>query len=179
MQPQQATYQQPAANPAFEQPAPAVQAAPAAPAVQAAPAAQAVPQTTGNKQYPWLRGGENVRMEVKGLLGFSASNPIVRIMVSLMLTIMAICGFRQKATMVVTNQRLVIDTRAYALWVVEKGSDAITIFRADDIVTGYNSSLLIFKKRYIEVGGYQIGVNRNHTQADLENMSVMIQEVLN
>jgi len=99
-------------------------------------------------------------------------------LMSIIALIMAIFGFRNKATLVVTDRRVVLDTRAYSLWILEKGSDTTTINKAALLTTGYNSTLFIFKKRYIAVDGIQIGVKRSFSQSDLEEMAIMIGEVL-
>jgi len=138
----------------------------------------AAPQTISVKGHTWLQQGEQVRLKVDGILGFSSPNPLLRAFMSIAIALMAIIGFRNKASLIITDRRVVLDTRAYSLWVLEKGSDTTTIVKASTITTGYNSSLFIFKKRYISVDSIEIGVKRNFTQGDLEAMSQMIKQVL-
>ena len=91
---------------------------------------------------------------------------------------MAICGFKQKAKLIVTNKRTIVDVRNYSLWVLEKGIDTITINKANLITTGYNSSLFIFKKRYISIDNILIGADRKYSQIDIESASSQIQLVV-
>ena len=176
--PQQPTYAQQPATTAYAQPA--AVAAPVAPAPAAAPMAattQTVAVTAGG-EFSWLAPGEVISKKVTGLLGFSSPNPILRIVMALMTLIMAICGFRMKATFIVTNQRVVLDTRSFSLWILENGSDTTTITKASSITTGYNSSFFIFKKRYIAVDAMMIGVKRSYSQTELEDMAALIKNHL-
>ena len=140
--------------------------------------AAAAPQPISSGGYTWMEQGEQVRLKVDGLLGFSSPNPILRMVMSISITLSAIIGFRKKASLIVTDRRVVLDTRSYSFWVLEKGSDTTTVVKANSITTGYNASLFIFKKRYISVDSIEIGAKRNFTQGDLEAMSQMIKHVL-
>ena len=164
----------------IQHPSPQPQAAPAyaQPVAQAAPQAAAPQQHVSSGGYSWLQHGEQVKLKVDGILGFSSPNPLLRMFMSIMITLMAIIGFRNKASLIVTDRRVVLDTRAYSLWILEKGSDTTTIAKATHITTGYNSSLFIFKKRYIAIDNIEIGCKRNFTQGDLEAMSQLIEQVL-
>ena len=176
--PQQPTYAQQPATTAYAQPA--AVAAPVAAAPAAAPMAattQTVAVTAGG-EFSWLAPGEVISKKVTGLLGFSSPNPILRIVMALMTLIMAICGFRMKATFIVTNQRVVLDTGSFSLWILENGSDTTTITKASSITTGYNSSFFIFKKRYIAVDAMMIGVKRSYSQTELEDMAALIKNHL-
>jgi hypothetical protein len=182
MQPPQQQYAQPAAQPQYaQQVAAPVAAAPVAfEPVAAAPAAgqMAVNVPTGKGNYKWLASGETVITEITGLLGFTSPNPMVRMLVGLMRLIAAILGSREKASLVITNNRVVIDVRKFSFYILETGCDTITITRSSMITTGFNSSLLIFKKRYIAIDGNLIGVKSGASQQDLEAMSVVLQGVL-
>ena len=149
---------------------------PAAP-IHAQPTA-AAPQAISSGGYTWMEQGEQIRLKVDGILGFSSPNPLLRMFMSIAITLSAIFGFRKKASLIVTDRRVVLDTRAFSLWVLEKGSDTTTIIKANSVTTGYNASLFIFKKRYIAVDSIEIGAKRNFTQRDLEAMSQMIKQVL-
>mgnify|MGYP003975120337 FL=1 len=138
----------------------------------------ATPQNVPTGGFTWLQQGEQVKLKVDGILGFSSPNPLLRMFMSIMIALMAIIGFRNKASLIVTDRRVVLDTRAYSLWILEKGSDTTTIVKATNITTGYNSSLFIFKKRYISIDSIEIGTKRNFTQSDLETMSHLIEQVL-
>jgi len=181
MQPPQQQYAQPAAQPQYAQPA--AQPQYAQPAAQPQYAQQAAGQMavnvpTGKGNYKWLASGETVITEVTGLLGFTSPNPLTRMLVGLMRMIAAILGSREKASLVVTNNRVVIDVRKFSFYILETGCDTITITKSSTITTGFNSSLLIFKKRYIAIDGNLIGVKSGASQQDLEAMSVVLQGVL-
>ena len=170
-----AHYAQPAAQP-VQHAAPDVAAAPVA--VAPATGQMAVNVTRTKNNYKWLASGETVVSDVSGLLGFVSPNPLLRTIIAITRTFAAICGFREKASLVVTNNRVVVDVRKYILWVIESGCDTITINKANEILTGYNSTLLIFKKRYISVDNYLIGVKGKVTQQDLEGMSTVLQSMI-
>ena len=103
-------------------------------------------RVVNSNEYSWLSKGEIIKSEIHGILEYTSPNPILRMINSLVLLFMAICGFKQKAKLIVTNKRTIVDVRNYSLWVLEKGIDTITINKANLITTGYNSSLFIFKK---------------------------------
>jgi len=182
MQAPQQQYAQPAAQPQYAQQAAApVAAAPVTLApVAVAPAAgqMVVNVPTGKGNYKWLASGETVITEVTGQLGFTSPNPLTRMLVGIMKVVAAICGSREKASLVVTNNRVVIDVRKISFYILETGCDTITINKCSTITTGFNSSLLIFKKRYIAVDGNLVGVKSGASQQDLEAMSVVLQGVL-
>jgi len=178
--PQQPAYAQQPATTAYAQPA-AVAAPTQIPASVAAAPMAATTQTiavTAGGEFSWLAPGEVISKKVTGLLGFSSPNPLLRMVMALMTLIMAICGFRMKATFIVTNQRVVLDTRSFSLWILENGSDTTTITKASSITTGYNSSFFIFKKRYIAVDAMMIGVKRSYSQTELEDMAALIKNHL-
>jgi hypothetical protein len=54
----------------------------------------------------------------------------------------------------------------------------VNVIRADAITTGFNSTLLIFKKRYISIDNMVIGTDRKFSQTTLENAALNIGKVL-
>ena len=135
-------------------------------------------RVVNSNEYSWLSKGEIIKSEIHGILEYTSPNPILRMINSLVLLFMAICGFKQKAKLIVTNKRTIVDVRNYSLWVLEKGIDTITINKANLITTGYNSSLFIFKKRYISIDNILIGADRKYSQIDVEAASSQIQLVV-
>ena len=135
-------------------------------------------RVVNSNEYSWLSKGEIIKSEIHGILEYTSPNPILRMINSLMLLIKAICGFKQKAKLIVTNKRTIVDVRNYSLWVLEKGIDTITINKATLITTGYNSSLFIFKKRYISIDNILIGADRKFSQIDVELAASQIQLIV-
>ena len=60
-----------------------------------------------------------------------------------------------------------MDIRNYSLYFFESGTDMINVNRASTITTGFNSTLLIFKKRYISIDNMTIGTDRKFPQKAL------------
>ena len=150
----------------------AAPAAPAAPAAEAAPISVAV--SALGTSYSWMEADEVVTDECTGILEYTTPNPILRIINSIALLFMSILGFKQKVKLIVTNKRVVMDIRNYSLYFFESGTDMITVNRADTITTGFNSTLLIFKKRYISIDNMTIGTDRKFPQKALEDAALNI-----
>ena len=130
-------------------------------------------------KYPWMEAGEVVTDEFSGILEFTTPNPILRIINSIAILLMSILGFKQRVQLIVTNQRVMMDIRNYSLYLFESGTDMINVLRADAITTGFNSTFLIFKKRYISIDNMVIGTDRKFSQTTLENAALNIGKVLN
>ena len=71
-----------------------------------------------------------------------------------------------------------MDIRNYSLYFFESGTDMITVIKANTVTTGFNSTLLIFKKRYISIDNMVIGTDRKFSQTLLEEASKNIQRLL-
>jgi hypothetical protein len=141
------------------------------------PNSVSVPASSG--KYPWMESGEVVTDEFSGILEFTTPNPILRIINSIAILLMSILGFKQRVQLIVTNQRVMMDIRNYSLYLFESGTDMINVLRADAITTGFNSTFLIFKKRYISIDNMVIGTDRKFSQTTLENAALNIGKVLN
>ena len=141
------------------------------------PMSDVVPATS-NGTYPWMDAGEVVTDEFSGILQYTASNPIIRIINSIFILFMSILGFKQKVKLIVTNQRIIMDIRNYSLYIFESGTDMVNVIHAETITTGFNSTLLIFKKRYISIDNMVIGTDRKFSQTALENAALNIGKVL-
>jgi hypothetical protein len=128
--------------------------------------------------YPWMESGEVVKSEVSGILEYTTPNPILRIINSIVLFVLSLLGFKQKVKLIVTNQRVIMDIRNYSLYFFESGTDMITVIKANTVTTGFNSTLLIFKKRYISIDNMVIGTDRKFSQTLLEEASKNIQRLL-
>jgi hypothetical protein len=142
-----------------------------------APVAVETPGPSGGA-YPWMESGEVVTDEFSGILEYTTSNPILRIINSIAMLFMSILGFKQKVNLIVTNRRVIMDIRNYSLYIFESGTDMVNVIRADAITTGFNSTLLIFKKRYISIDNMVIGTDRKFSQTTLENAALNIGKVL-
>lgn len=139
----------------------------------------ATPTTaSSNVVYPWLEAGEVVTDEFSGLLQHTNSNPILRVINSVASMILSVLGFKQKVKLVVTNRRVIMDVRNYSLYFFESGTDMVNVIRADSITTGFNSTLLIFKKRYLSIDNMVIGTDRKFSQSDLEQAARSIGTIL-
>tara|TARA_B100001778_G_scaffold333020_1_gene340629 strand:+ start:937 stop:1509 length:573 start_codon:yes stop_codon:yes gene_type:complete len=171
-QPMTATHQQ-AAIP--QQPTMQIQQ-PAIATQSAQPQAMAVTTSVSTGNYKWLAQGETIRADVSGIMGFVNPNPLLRMIVAVATFVMLIIGFRAKASLVITNHRVVLDVRNYALWIIETGCDTITLTKPREIVTGFNSTLLIFKKKYIGVDNYLVGVKSNTSMTEIESMATLIKD---
>ena len=143
-----------------------------------APMSVAAPATSSGA-YSWMEAGEVVTDEFSGILEYTTPNPILRIINSIAILFMSILGFKQKVKLIVTNQRVIMDIRNYSLYVFESGTDMVNVIRADAITTGFNSTLLIFKKRYISIDNMIIGTDRKFSQTTLEKAALNIGKVLN
>lgn len=133
---------------------------------------------TSSGAYPWMEAGEVVTDEFSGILEYTTSNPILRVINSIAMLFMSILGFKQKVKLIVTNQRVIMDIRNYSLYLFESETDMVNVIRADAITTGFNSTLLIFKKRYISIDNMVIGTDRKFSQTTLENAARNIGKVL-
>lgn len=153
-----------------------------APVQQQAPVADAAPISVAvsalGTSYPWMEAGEVVTDECSGILEYTTPNPILRIINSIALLFLSILGFKQKVKLIVTNQRVIMDIRNYSLYFFESGTDMINVNRVNLITTGFNSTLLIFKKRYISLDNMTIGTDRKFSQKALEDAALNIGKVL-
>ena len=113
-----------------------------------------------------------------GILEYTTANPILRIINSIALLFMSILGFKQKVKLIVTNKRVIMDIRNYSLYFFESGTDMINVNRASTITTGFNSTLLIFKKRYISIDNMTIGTDRKFPQKALEDAALNIGQTI-
>ena len=154
----------------------AAPAAPAAPAAEAAPISVAV--SALGTSYSWMEADEVVTDECTGILEYTTANPILRIINSIALLFMSILGFKQKVKLIVTNKRVIMDIRNYSLYFFESGTDMINVNHASTITTGFNSTLLIFKKRYISIDNMTIGTDRKFPQKSLEDAALNIGKLL-
>ena len=154
--------------------APETQEAP----VEITPSPVAATPVASGGTYAWMDPGEVVTDECSGMLEYTTSNPILRIINSIAMLFMSILGFKQKVKLIVTNQRVIMDIRNYSLYIFESGTDMLNVIRADTITTGFNSTLIIFKKRYISIDNMVIGTDRKFSQTALENAARNIGKIL-
>lgn len=154
--------------------APETQEAP----VEITPSPVAAAPVASAGTYAWMDPGEVVTDECSGMLEYTTSNPILRIINSIAMLFMSILGFKQKVKLIVTNQRVIMDIRNYSLYIFESGTDMVNVIRADTITTGFNSTLIIFKKRYISIDNMIIGTDRKFSQSALENAARNIGKIL-
>ena len=54
-------------------------------------------RVVNSNEYSWLSKGEIIKSEIHGILEYTSPNPILRMINSLVILFMAICGFKQKA----------------------------------------------------------------------------------
>ncbi len=105
-------------------------------------------------KYMNLTEGEESVQEVEGDAYNSDSNPIARMIGTIIRIISIILGFRKKTHIIVTNKRVIRIDFEKILWVINKGVSAISMTPRSINNVGYSNirTFLIFKTRYFMMG---------------------------
>ena len=125
--------------------------------------ASAVAET--KPSYPFLASNEKVLMEMRGIVGIAVANPVVRLFYAIGEICALILGFRNIATLIVTDQRAIIHSRSYVLWVFESRRDFTTFLPGGsaNVSSGYAAGFLwFFKKSFVRINYLDFGA-RGHT----------------
>ena len=70
--------------------------------------------------YPFLASNEKVLLEMRGIVGIAVANPLFRLVYAIFEIIALIFGFRTIATLIVTDQRAIINSKTYLFWVLSQ-----------------------------------------------------------
>ena len=69
--------------------------------------------------YPFIASNEKILMEMRGIVGLAVANPVIRLLYAIGEIGALLLGFRNIATMIVTDQRAIINSKSFVLWVFE------------------------------------------------------------
>lgn len=136
--------------------------------------ASAVAET--KPSYPFLATNEKVLMEMRGIVGIAVANPVVRLFYAIGEICALILGFRNIATLIVTDQRAIIHSRSYVLWVFESRRDFTTFLPGGsaNVSSGYAAGFLwFFKKSFVRINYLDFGA-RGHTIDECDKAANLI-----
>ena len=136
--------------------------------------ASAVAET--KPSYPFLASNEKVLMEMRGIVGIAVANPVVRLFYAIGEICALILGFRNIATLIVTDQRAIIHSRSYVLWVFESRRDFTTFLPGGsaNVSSGYAAGFLwFFKKSFVRINYLDFGA-RGHTIDECDKAANLI-----
>lgn len=126
--------------------------------------------------YPFLASNEKVLMEMRGIVGIAVANPVVRLFYAIGEICALILGFRNIATLIVTDQRAIIHSRSYVLWVFESRRDFTTFLPGGsaNVSSGYAAGFLwFFKKSFVRINYLDFGA-RGHTIDECDKAANLI-----
>lgn len=105
-------------------------------------------------KYVSLVEGETVVQEIEGDAYNEDSNPLARLIGSIIRVISIILGFRMKSHVIVTDKRVIKIDFEKILWFIDKGVTAISMTPRSIANVGYSNTrtFLIFKTRYFILG---------------------------
>ena len=136
--------------------------------------ASAVAET--KPSYPFLASNEKVLIEMRGIVGIAVANPVVRLFYAIGEICALILGFRNIATLIVTDQRAIINSRSYVLWVFESRRDFTTFLPGGsaNVSSGYAAGFLwFFKKSFVRINYLDFGA-RGHTIDECDKAANLI-----
>ena len=136
--------------------------------------ASAVAET--KPSYPFLASNEKVLMELRGIVGFAVANPVVRLAYAIVEIIGLLVGFRNIGTLIVTDQRAIINSRTYIFWVFEARRDFTAFLPGGsaNVSAGYAAGFLwCFKKSYVRINHLDFGA-RGHTVEECDKAANLI-----
>ena len=127
-------------------------------------------------KYPFLASNEKILMEMRGIVGLAVANPVIRLLYAIGEVCALILGFRNIATLIVTDQRAIINSKSFVLWVFEARRDFTTFLPggASNISSGYSAGFLwFFKKSFVRINMLDFGA-RGHTIKECDKAANLI-----
>ena len=136
--------------------------------------ADAVSETRTN--YPFLATNEKILLEMRGIVGLAVANPIVRLFYAIGEILALLVGFRNIATLIVTDQRAIINSRSYVFWVFEASRNFTTFLPGGsaNVSSGFAAGFLwFFKKSFVRINHLDFGA-RGHTVEECDRAANLI-----
>ena len=136
--------------------------------------ADAVSETRTN--YPFLATNEKILLEMRGIVGLAVANPIVRLFYAIGEILALLVGFRNIATLIVTDQRAIINSRSYVFWVFEASRNSTTFLPGGsaNVSSGFAAGFLwFFKKSFVRINHLAFGA-RGHTVDECDRAANLI-----
>ena len=136
--------------------------------------ADAVSETRTN--YPFLATNEKILLEMRGIVGLAVANPIVRLFYAIGEILALLIGFRNIATLIVTDQRAIINSRSYVFWVFEASRNFTTFLPGGsaNVSSGFAAGFLwFFKKSFVRINHLDFGA-RGHTVEECDRAANLI-----
>ena len=136
--------------------------------------ADAVSETRTN--YPFLATNEKILLEMRGIVGLAVANPIVRLFYAIGEILALLVGFRNIATLIVTDQRAIINSRSYVFWVFEASRNFTTFLPGGsaNVSSGFAAGFLwFFKKSFVRINHLDFGA-RGHTVDECDRAANLI-----
>ena len=136
--------------------------------------ADAVSETRTN--YPFLATNEKILLEMRGIVGLAVANPIVRLFYAIGEILALLVGFRNIATLIVTDQRAIINSRSYVFWVFEASRNFTTFLPGGsaNVSSGFAAGFLwFFKKSFVRINHLDFGA-RGHTVEECDSAANLI-----
>ena len=136
--------------------------------------AAAVAET--NTAHPFIASNEKILMEMRGIVGIAVANPVIRLFYAIGEICALILGFRNIATLIVTDQRAIINSRSFVLWVFEARRDFTTFLPGGsaNVSSGYSAGFLwFFKKSFVRINYLDFGA-RGHTIDECDKAANLI-----
>ena len=136
--------------------------------------ADAVSETRTN--YPFLATNEKILLEMRGIVGLAVANPIVRLFYAIGEILALLVGFRNIATLIVTDQRAIINSRSYVFWVFEASRNFSTFLPGGsaNVSSGFAAGFLwFFNKRFVRINHLDFGA-RGHTVDECDRAANLI-----
>ena len=136
--------------------------------------ADAVSETRTN--YPFLATNEKILLEMRGIVGLAVANPVVRLFYAIGEILALLVGFRNIATLIVTDQRAIINSRSYVFWVFEASRNFTTFLPGGsaNVSSGFAAGFLwFFKKSFVRINYLDFGA-RGHTIDECDKAANLI-----
>jgi|TARA_B100001765_G_scaffold35867_1_gene19838 hypothetical protein len=136
--------------------------------------ADAVSETRTN--YPFLATNEKILLEMRGIVGLAVANPVVRLFYAIGEILALLVGFRNIATLIVTDQRAIINSRSYVFWVFEASRNFTTFLPGGsaNVSSGFAAGFLwFFKKSFVRINHLDFGA-RGHTVEECDRAANLI-----
>ena len=136
--------------------------------------ADVVSETRTN--YPFLATNEKILLEMRGIVGLAVANPVVRLFYAIGEILALLVGFRNIATLIVTDQRAIINSRSYVFWVFEASRNFTTFLPGGsaNVSSGFAAGFLwFFKKSFVRINHLDFGA-RGHTVEECDRAANLI-----
>jgi len=115
-------------------------------------------------------------MEMRGIVGIAVANPVIRLVYAIGEILALIVGFRNIATLIVTDQRAIINSRSYVFWVFEASRNFTTFLPGGsaNVSSGFAAGFLwFFKKSFVRINHLDFGA-RGHTVEECDRAANLI-----